>query len=663
MTLSWYIHRLAAMGPGEIVRRAKDAGVKVITGLEEKRLRGAGARRVEGGFATPFHRPPETPSPAALGDLSDAVESVLQGRVQVFGVVRTDMGESPDWFMDPKTGLRAPATESAFRINQRGWPGSLKHVWEPSRHQHLTVLAGAARLSGDEESSRLVMAQLESWWQANPPFRGIHWTSGIEIGMRLISWVWIRRLLDYDDRAPAWFEENPRFLDQLYAHQLWLDRLPSHGTSANNHAVAEWAGLFSAACAFPSFPESSRWRDKAGRGLIAEARRQIDADGVDRELAADYHGFVAELLMLAGLEGEAAGSGLGDEFWIRVRSMVDVVAAVLDVSGRPPRLGDSDDANALLVDGPGFDRWASLLVTGSSLFGRLDWWPTPRVAGDVRSSVLASFASVGALPGGRPTSRPVSFPESGMTILRARPGGPSEIWCRCDGGPLGFMTTAAHGHDDALSVELRHGGVDVLADPGTYCYQSEPFWRSYFRSNRAHNTLELAKARHPQQMGPFIWSSSERSGVAEVSEGSVTSWTGYCIRAHVDGGEIEHRRKVVVDDAGVTIEDMVDRSTPAILRFHFGPLVECVLDGNVAQLSWGAADGPARSARIELSGTMSWRAVRGDERAPLGWYSPGFDVRIPSITLEGVGELDPGKAVTTRLHLGDGESAEAAGSE
>ena len=73
----------------------------------------------------------------------------------------------------------------------------------------------------------------------------------------------------------------------------------------------------------------------------------------------------------------------------------------------------------------------------------------------------------------------------------------------------------------------------------------------------------------------------------------MTSWTGYCIRPHVDGGEIEHRRTVVVDDAGVTIEDMVDRSTPATVRFHLGPSVECVLDGNVAQLSWVSTDGRA----------------------------------------------------------------------
>ena len=267
------------MGPGEIVRRAKDAGVKTFTGLEEKRLRGAGAGRAEGGFATPFHRPPEAPSAAALEALADAAESLAQGRVQVLGVERTDMGDSPDWFVDPKTGLRAPAGESAFRINQRAWAGSLKHVWEPSRHQHLTVLASAARFRGEAEAAGLLMAQLESWWKANPPFRGIHWTSGIEIGMRLLSWVWIRRLLDYDDRAPAWFEENPRFLDQLYAHQLWLDRLPSHGTSANNHAIAEWAGQFTAACRVSPFPRIFSVEGEGGpgshrRGEAADRRRR-----------------------------------------------------------------------------------------------------------------------------------------------------------------------------------------------------------------------------------------------------------------------------------------------------------------------------------------------------------------------------------------------------
>ena len=76
-----------------------------------------------------------------------------------------------------------------------------------------------------------------------------------------------------------------------------------------------------------------------------------------------------------------------------------------------------------------------------------------------------------------------------MTILR----GPGEIWCRCDGGPHGFLSIAAHAHADALSVEVRHDGVDVLADPGTYCYHGQPEWRQYFRSTLGHNTLRAGR--------------------------------------------------------------------------------------------------------------------------------------------------------------------------
>ena len=41
---------------------------------------------------------------------------------------------------------------------------------------------------------------------------------------------------------------------------------------------------------------------------------------------------------------------------------------------------------------------------------------------------------------------------------------------------FGFGSLAAHAHADALSVELRHDGVEVLCDPGTYSYHGEPRW-------------------------------------------------------------------------------------------------------------------------------------------------------------------------------------------
>ena len=40
---------------------------------------------------------------------------------------------------------------------------------------------------------------LNDWWRSNPFLSGVHWASGIEIGLRLISWTWIRAL-----RRMAW---------------------------------------------------------------------------------------------------------------------------------------------------------------------------------------------------------------------------------------------------------------------------------------------------------------------------------------------------------------------------------------------------------------------------------------------------------------------------
>src|SRR6185437_8246013 len=153
------------------------------------------------------------------------------------------------------------------------------------------------------------------------------------------------------------------------------------------------------------------------------------------------------------------------------------------------------------------DRWASLLATGDAVFGRLDWWPAAGGT-DVRTPLLAAlirpYSKNGTEPAvTRPASRPAHFADAGMTILR----GPAEIWCRCDGGPHGFLSIAAHGHADALSVEVRHDGVDVLADPGTYCYHGEPEWRSYFRSTAAHNTIEVDGTSQSVEGGPFLWRS------------------------------------------------------------------------------------------------------------------------------------------------------------
>ena len=592
--------------------------------------------------------PGSSPASEAVAALRETADRLMDGKAEYFGVTRTDM-VSPDWSWDPKTGRRAPSDVFAADVPYRDETlvGDVKQIWEPSRHQHLTVLAAAFAATGDERYAQRVAEHLRSWWAANPPLRGVHWTSGIELGIRLVSWVWIRRLLHDWPGAPALFEDDPVAVNQILLHQRWLAAFPSTGSSANNHAVAEQAGRLVAACAFPWYPESARWRREALTALDSALRDNTFDCGLNRELASDYHGLVLELGLTAAAEATAAGLAVPESLWQVLSRMADALAAVVDCRGRPPRQGDSDDGVGLVLDGDAVARWPSLLTTAGEVFGALPWWPdaAPR---DVRTAALASMLGTRTPTPGRPARRPREFTEAGLTILRTPPAPDRpEIWCRCDAGPHGFLSIAAHAHADALAIEVRHGGVDVLADPGTYCYHGEPEWRRYFRSTLGHNTLEVDGTDQSTSGGPFLWTRHADGRVLESSAGEDrASWTaehtGY-------GRDAVHRRTVELDNrTGVLcVQDTLvsDRERPCRLAFHLGPEVEARFDRTTAVLTY-----PGGESTLRLPPELDWAAHRGSVSPPLGWYSPGFGRRLPSLSLIGTGWLGGGRP-TVRTEL------------
>jgi Heparinase II/III-like protein/Heparinase II/III N-terminus len=654
--IGWYARRASGMSPAEMTWRARDQALRAAWSRRQVRReeipavlpRSGGSRRFTA-LLPPGAREQITDSAKAA--LLTAADHLMKGEWEVLGVVRTDL-MMPDWFCDPVTGRRSSSDRYAFRINHRSEEqvGNVKQVWEVSRLQHLTLLATAWFVSGDEAYACRVAEQLRSWWRENPFLSGIHWTNGIELGVRLISLAWIRRLLDDWSGVTGLFEADTLAVQQIRWHQQYLAAFKSRGSSANNHVIAEVAGQFVACCAFPWFPESERWLRNSARLLERELLRNTFPSGIGRELASDYQRFVAELGLLAAVEAEAAGRPLSTAVWRRLCAMIDSAAALVDQRLRPPRQGDGDDGRALLLDAPTWDSWASLLSLGETLFGRLDWWP--RVATDLTSTIMGSLAGATHDVPGRPLSRPSRFPDAGITLLRTDGNGTPEIWCRCDGGPHGFLSIAAHAHADAMSVEVRCGGVDVLADPGTYCYHGEPAWRSYFRSTIAHNTIELGGRSQSGDGGPFLWLHHANSREIEVEDtGEVVRWT-----AEHDGylslrPPARHRRSVRLDRASRSI-DIVDEigggGHDVRLAFHLGPHVEAEINDTYAVLGWPGASTPG-AARLELPPQLQWSLHRGETDPILGWYSRGLGQRTPAFTLLGRGRCAPGVPFTTRL--------------
>jgi hypothetical protein len=562
----------------------------------------------------------------------------------------------PDWFRDSSGGAGFPPGENSFRIDYRsGVHGNIKQVWELSRHHQVTVLASAWHLTKDERYAEMAARQLRSWWAANPFLQGVNWSSGIELGVRLISWVWTRRLLDDWAGVEELFEHNPDAVAQLYWHQRYLAAFPSRGSSANNHVIAELAGQLIAASAFGWFPESERWRSDALAQLARELQHNTFASGVNRELASDYHGFVAELGLLAAIEAQTAGLEVPSEIWGTLCAMVDVAAVLLDSELVGPRQGDGDDGRALVVADPADNRWQTLLNIGAEVFGPMSWWPP--TADDVTAGLLSGLAARQSVEGPRPQLRPTRFPDAGMTILRSEPasgdGAQGEIWCRCDGGPHGFGPLAAHGHADALSVEVRCGGIDVLADPGTYCYHEEPEWRRYFRSTRAHNTLTLDGQDQSVSGGPFMWSRHARTDeLACSAEGGSQRWTAQHDGYQRLNGPVTHRRTVTLDGPNRQLEivDELEMSGSHLISvtFQLGPAIEARLVDHRAELRWLSSLGDSVHAVLHLPTDLSWSIHRGEEDPISGWYSPSFGVKVPATAVVGVARLG---ATTLRSRL------------
>ncbi len=662
-SLGWYVRRLRRMSPEEMATRGRDAVRRVTWARRQVRPGTTGAtvrgtlREREFDAVLPSAARAEVAPDAAAAVVAEA-DQILAGTWTLLGVTRTDLAD-PDWFHDPVTGRRAPSDKLAFRVHHRdeGETGNVKQVWELSRHHHLTVVATAYWLSGDERYAEAVADQLRSWWRANPFLTGVHWTSGIEVGVRLLAWAWVRRLLADWPKVGDLFEHDEVAVAQIGWHQEFLAAFPSRGSSANNHLVAEAAGRVVAACAFPWFTRSADWRRSAAAELEASLATNTFADGLNAELATDYHRFVIELALVAAVESDAAGHPLSPATWARLATMLDAAAATLDVTGRAPRQGDGDEGRGLVLD-PGTDPWDAALGAGVAVLPAPSWWPSVR--GSVQATLLGALTVPRFLP--RPVAAPRWFADAGLALLRSAPQDGPEIWVRCDSGPHGFGSIAAHAHADALALEVRHDGVDLLADPGTYCYHGEAEWRDWCRSTGAHNTLRVGGVDSSVSGGPFMWTQHATSRTLDCTAdgGPVQSWTAEHDGYHRIEMPVTHRRSAVLDSPArrLTVTDSLEaveavgssQTVSVEASWQLGPDLDVELDGTRATLRWDTAEG-RRQATLDLPPELEWTTHRGETGPVRGWYAPRFGARVPATLLSGRGVIAPATTLDTVLEL------------
>lgn len=566
----------------------------------------------------------------------------LDNTIHIFGkLYNYDQIQEEDWHRDIFSGKHFNRS-FAKKINIRKDPErSAKCVWEINRLQFLMRQALNYRNTKDEKQLRKFISIVQSWKQANPYLSGVNWYSNIEVNLRLIEWFLCWEVLEADELI----NNNPAFSDfvkndwlpLIYQHAVYSYKNPSRFSSANNHLISEYAGLFVAAVKWP-FAESEKWIRYAQKGLEEEIIKQHSANGINKEEAAEYIQFITDFFLLAYVVGENAGRPFSQAYREQLHKILSYIYTFLDCAGNFPKYGDEDDGKCFIIDfDESFNNFKSLLTSGAIIFND-PVLKTKSNGFDLKNQVL--FGQSGrtifnTLPDVQVTQQSRLYVDEGHFILRKQEGN-SEIYLHMDAAPLGFLSIAAHGHADALSFELNIDGHRVIVDPGTYTYHTDPEWRNYFTSTLAHNSIRINKQNQATFAGSTLWLNHYACTVHEAETDEqrdtiVASHNGY------EKSGITHTRKIVFDkeQSTIYITDSVASSNKKDMLleipFHFHPDIKISKENEHSFLLSGKMN---RQVKIQTDKRLSTKLISGQTNPEIiGWYSDSFMQKKVSNTL------------------------------
>lgn len=590
----------------------------------------------------------------------NAADRILAGNFDIFALKGAPLGFPPDWNRDPKTGTQAPLVfGKSLDYRAEHLVGDIKYLWEPNRHLQLVTLAQAWRLTGEKRYAVGCQTLLDSWFDQCPYPLGVNWVSSLEHSVRLLNWSFAWQLLGGDE-SPIFIGESgsafkARWHRVIYQHCHFIAGHYSRYSSANNHLLGEYMGLFVATLTWPLWPESSVWQSVAFEGFQREALVQNGVDGVNKEQAIYYQHEVMDMMLLCALIGRANNVEFSAAYWQRLECMMDFVATVTDMAGNVPMIGDADDALMVkLSQELDWSHYRSLLACGAVLFTRSDF--ANKAGGfDDKARWLLGDAAAGHFNklrtnvGEQPKTQ---FPDAGYYLLGARYGAVDEIRAVVDCGGLGYLSIAAHGHADALAMVLSAGGRELLIDPGTYAYHTQKKWRNYFRGTFAHNALRVDGKDQSEIGGNFLWlrKAQAHCELADLT-GAIQKFKGWhdgylCLK-----DPVTHRREIDFN-AETNVFDVVD--TLSCSGMHDVEL--CWHFSELCSVSLSAAGVAAQTGVVKLTMTMDSDLLKpsllsGQDEPPAGWVSRSFDVKVPTPTVVWRGEIRGNTRLHTKLMI------------
>lgn len=648
------VSRLLRMPPREILSRAVEQwhvsreGFTALTGFGIGRLATFGqsdaCASLSGTCSKPFYGVQPSISrdessrsfsalfPGRVESIVREAEAICAGSIRLLGQEVQVGSDEIDWRLDWETGDRWPLVfYRRILLVDAARQSDPKRVWELNRQQFLLTLGKAYSLTGERKFAAQAVRLIESWIKQNPPYKGVNWRDGLEVGLRLISWAWTLRLISDFEEIDE--DVSRTIVRSIFCQLGFIEQHLSVYTSPNTHVLGEALALFVISLYFRGMDGTDRRAATALQILESQLAEQVGDDGGHKEKSTYYHCYALDMYLLATVLGKQHGISFSAAWMRRVEKMAEYLLATMRPDGSLARLGDDDGGRTIRVGDADYYRPGSLLALSAVLFDRGDF---KHVAGDLAEEVYWILGMEGVEADDRLEAREPAqthFWHSEARTTSIRTGWKREdTWLICQEYPMG-MQSAGHSHAGLLSFELVLCGRLLILDPGTYSYLTSSPWRDYFRGQKAHTTVAIDEMEWFRPDGPFRW--QENSPVKGVSPETPDS-TGITLGYEAAGraGSIHHTRKFeVVSQQAVTVEDrfMGEENHTLRYRLQFAPgcriervgrdAIEIRLGEDCASLNLGGF------------GELNWNLWEGSLEPMAGWVSPHYGQKCPAPTL------------------------------
>ncbi|MEM7502319.1 MAG: heparinase II/III family protein [Pseudomonadota bacterium] len=543
-------------------------------------------------------------------------QRVLADEYQAYGAEWRAMPRTTDqWTTHPKSGVRF-SRQPWWEVPLYVAGSDIKDVWEPSRFAWAYDLVRAYRVTKDTAYASRFYELTDEWLTANPPFLGPNWACGQETAIRALA------VLHGIDGLPP-DQTDAGYLDRANALLCWSGERIADGigyglSQRNNHGISEAAGLIHLGFRFHgTHPGAARWLRLGTRLVCEQIADQFYADGWYSQHSFTYMRVALEQALLVERVLKLHQRALPVRITRRLDAAVGLLSHVVHADlGTVPNHGANDGGRVLPWSMATYRDFRPLL-TFASLVREI---PLPEdIAAD--SGVLWWLGAPRVTVGPR---REDDLTVGASGWLSARIGGSSVF---AQAGSFRHRPS----HLDYLHIHVSIDGVEVITDPGTFSYNSEPPWSNGLAGANVHNGPVLDHKEYAARGARFLWLSWPEAHIAraERTEDAV------CFIARRDG-EVE--RRVKVQPGSVQVTDTALRD-----------------DATVISSSWLTHPSAAGLYDIESSSVTQVETKASDVG---GWYSPTYGVRIESDAVVTSAELAicPRLETTIRLRRG-GSSA------